>query len=61
MKCPFRYVVGQVNIHKTITDIDNDIKGDCKMFIENQEYAECYQGNCVAWDDKKKRCRKVGE
>lgn len=60
MKCPFRFVVGQVNIYKPVTDAENNPKGDCRLFIENQEYAECYQENCVAWDNEKKRCRKVG-
>lgn len=61
MKCPFRFVVGQVNIYKPIRNDKNETKGDCKVFIENQLYADCYKENCAAWDDEEKRCRKVGE
>ncbi len=61
MKCPFRFVIGQVNIYQPIRNDKAEIQGDYKLFIERQEYAECHQENCAAWDDEDKRCRKVGE
>ena len=59
MKCPKMYKVVQQNIRKPIVDIDNNVKGEYHILIETQEFNECYQENCVAWDREKKVCRKV--
>lgn len=61
MKCPFRFVVGQVNIYQPIRNDKAEIQGDYKFFIEKQAYGECYKENCADWDDEEKMCRKVGE
>ncbi len=59
MKCPIRFTVRQFNMYRLINDIDNDFKGDYRVLIENQDFEECYQENCVAWDKDKKMCRKL--
>lgn len=59
MKCPIRFTVRQFNMYRPINDIDNDFKGDYKVLIESQDFEECYQENCAAWDKDKKMCRKL--
>ena len=60
MNCPERYKVIQQNIRKPIIDIDNIVKGEYHILIEIQEFNDCYQEQCAAWDKEKKMCRKVG-
>lgn len=59
MKCPIRFTVRQFNMDRPINDIDNNFKGDYRVLIENQDFEECYQENCAAWDKDKKMCRKL--
>lgn len=59
MKCPIRFRICQFSMYRPMTDIDNENKGDYKVFIENQDFEECYQENCAAWDKDKKICRKL--
>ncbi len=61
MKCPEKYRVIQQNIRKPIIDEDNIVRGEYHLLIENQNFGECYKEKCVAWDNEKQCCRKVGE
>lgn len=58
MKCPKRYKIGQLNIRKPIINEYEETNGEYTIFIENQDFAECYKEECAEWDNKNKRCRK---
>lgn len=60
MKCPERYKIIQQNIRTPIVDADNIIRGENHILLETQNFPECYQEQCAAWDSKKQMCRKVG-
>lgn len=60
MKCPERYKVSQFSMSKQITNECEEVNREFKILIENQDYAECYEDECAAWDKENKRCRKVG-
>lgn len=60
MKCPFRLTIMQRNMDNYSYNEAGQIGMlDC-MFVETQEFRECYKEECAAWDKKKKMCRKVG-
>ena len=61
MKYPERYNVVQQNIRIPIVDNDNILKGESHVLIEIQNFPECYEEQCAAWDKEKKMCRKVGD
>lgn len=58
MKCLKRYKVSQLNIRKPITNEYEETNGGYTIFIENQDFAECYKEECAAWDKEKQVCRK---
>lgn len=60
MKCPERFNVVQTNFRKPIIDNELIVRGEMTLFIENQDFKECYKEECAAWDVKENRCRKVG-
>ena len=60
MKCPEQFRIIQQNVRRPIVDIDNIIRGEYHLLIENQNFGECYKENCAAWDKEKKMCKKVG-
>lgn len=59
MKCPKRFNIVQKNINIYVYDGENKNVGHNHVFIENQEFGECYEHKCVAWDNKKKICKEM--
>ena len=60
MKCPERYKTIQQNIILFMLDDDNISRGENRIFIEIQDFHECYKEQCAAWDKEKQRCTKNG-
>lgn len=61
MKCLEMYKIMQQNLRQPILDADEDVKGEYYLFIETQQFSNCYKEECAAWDKEKNRCRKVGQ
>lgn len=59
LRCPERYRVNQINIRKPIINELDEFKGEYSILIENQDFAQCYKENCVAWDKEKQICKKL--
>lgn len=61
MKCPKRFNIVQANIHRYGYNENCQTSIYLNTFVERQEFAECYQEKCVAWDKEKKMCREEKE
>lgn len=60
MKCPERFVVIQQSVRGYLYNDNIQLTGDSHIFIEKQDFCDCYEGKCMAWNEEKKMCRKVG-
>lgn len=60
MKCPQRFLITQQNFRGYLYNDNMQMVGDNHMFIEKQDFCDCYKEECMAWDKEKKICRKVG-
>lgn len=60
VKCPERYQVIQFNVRNPILSDDEIVKGENHILIENQQFCDCYENECVAWDKERKMCKKIG-
>lgn len=58
MKCPERFLIVQQNIKSYVINDNMQLVGDNHILIENQNFANCYEEQCVAWDKENQRCRK---
>ena len=58
MKCPERPIIVHQNIRE-ITSNNNAATGEYQILIETKQFCDCYKEKCMAWDKKKKTCRKI--
>ena len=59
MKCPERFRITQQNVRGYLYNENMQLMGDNHIFIEKQDFCNCYEERCMAWDKEKKVCRKV--
>lgn len=59
MKCPKRFNIVQRNINEYLYDEESRNIGHSHIFVETQNFANCYEEECMAWDCKKRICKEV--
>lgn len=59
MKCPERFMIVQQNLRGYLYNENTQLTGDNHILIEKQEFCDCYEEECMAWDKEKKICRKM--
>jgi hypothetical protein len=57
MKCPFRFKIDQVHRRQTLFADDDIACGENYLFTEMQEFMDCYENECMAYDKKQKKCK----
>lgn len=57
MKCPKRLKIVQSTIRKPFLSDEAECEGT--TVLEYQEFCDCYENECCAWDDRRKRCKDI--